>query len=459
MATVTRENMGTLHEKVLVKLVKEDYMPSFEKTLKQYAKTANVPGFRKGMVPAGMIRKMYGQSVFGDEVVRTAGKALEDYLKGEQVAIFAQPMILPSEQPLRLDMNNAADMDFAFEIGLKPEFEVTPLKAKNKLTRYKISVGDKMVNDEVERITRKYGKVEDQETIANANDIIYSTYQACDAEGNVNADAKVMEDTVTLEKVPAKLKEMLKGKKAQDTLVFRPMDVCTTEELEGFLKDPLKQSAEAATEHFKLTITKIGLLIPRELDAELYAQVFPNALITDEKGFKEAIKTELGREYERVSRDRMHNEIYEMLVHNTHFSLPVPFLKRWMKDGGEKPKSSEEVEHEYGSFEHQLRWTLISDKLLQEYGISVNREEVNADIKTRVLAYFGMDSDEEAPWIDGYMAKVAKDEKTIDETYRRLLFEKLFTQLETKFDVEERQVEEEEFYKLPDAHAAHHHHH
>ncbi len=459
MATVTRENMGTLHDKVTVKLVKEDYLPSFEKTLKQYAKSANVPGFRKGMVPAGMVRKMYGQAVFGDEVVRAAGKQLDDYLKNEQVAIFAQPMILPNESPMRLDMNATNNVDFSFEIGLKPEFEITPLKEKTSLTKYKVAVGDKMVDDEVERVKRKYGKVEDQETISSKDDIIYCTYENCDAEGKVYPDAHTVEDTVLFEKMPVKLQEMLKGKKAQDTLVIRPMDVCTTEELEAFLKDPLKRGPEAASLHYKLTITKIGLLIARELDAELYAQVFPNAEINDEATFKELIRKELSREYERVAKDRLQNEIYELLVHNTHFSLPVPFLKRWMREGGEKPKGNEEVEQEYGSFEHQLRWTLISDKLIQELGISVSRDEVNFDIKKRVLEYFGMAPDEEASWMDSYMAKVAKDEKTIDETYRRLLFEKLFSQLETKFDLHEKEVGEEEFYKLPDAHAAHHHHH
>ena len=459
MATITRENLGTLHDKVIVKLEKGDYLPSFEKTLKQYAKTANVPGFRKGMVPTGMVRKMYGQAVFGDEVVRAAGQRLENYLKNEKLSIFAQPMILPGESPMKLDMNTTDDVDFAFEIGLKPEFEITPLTSKASLTRYKITVGEKMVDDEVERIKSKYGKLEDQETISSKDEIIYSTYEQCDADGKVYPDAHTVDQTALLEKMPVALQEMLKGKKAQDTLVIRPMDVCTPEELEAFLKDPLKRGPEAGSLHYMLTITKIALLIPRQLDAELYGEVFPNALVTDEKTFRDLIRTELSREYDRVSRDRMHNEIYEMLVHNTHFSLPVSFLKRWMQEGGEKPKSNEEVEHEYGSFEHQLRWTLISDKLINELGISVTRDDVNLDIKTRVLQYFGMEADEDAPWIDGYMAKVAKDDKTIDETYRRLLFEKLFVALESKFDVTEKEVAEEEFFKLPDAHAAHHHHH
>jgi trigger factor len=252
---------------------------------------------------------------------------------------------------------------------------------------------------------------------------------------------------------------MLQGKKATDTLVFRPADVCSADELASFMKDPLKQGPEAADNYYKLTITKVGLLIPRDLDAELYAQVFPNKEVADENAFKALIREELSREYDRVSRDRLHNEMYELLVHNTAFQLPVPFLKRWMREGGEKPKGAEEVEQEFGSFEHQLRWTLISDELIKNLGVQVTRDEVNADIKKRVLEYFGMAADDEAPWMDSYMQKVAKDEKTLDETYRRLLFERLFTALESSFDLVEKDIAEEDFYKLPDAHATHHHHH
>ncbi|MBS1688293.1 MAG: trigger factor, partial [Bacteroidetes bacterium] len=419
MATVTRENIGTLHEKITVKLVKEDYLPSFEKSLKQYAKTANVPGFRKGMVPTGILRKMYGQSIFGDEVLRSAGRQLEDYLTNEKVAIFAQPLIISDSAPAQLDMNATSDVDFSFEIGLKPDFEVEALKSNTALTRYKIDVSDKMLEDELDRIVRRYGKVESQETITGKDDILYATYEVSDAEGNVAAESQKVEDTVLVDKLPAKLKEMVMGKKAGDTLVFRPADVCTEEELAAFLKDPLKQGQEAAEWNYKLTITKVGLLIPRELDAELFAQVFPNDEVKDEADFKERIRKELSREFDRLSRERLDNEIFELLVHNTKIELPVAFLRRWLKEGGEKRKTDAEVDNEFGSFEHQLRWTLISDKLIQDYEVSVSREDVNADIKTRVLAYFGMQSDEDAPWLDSYMAKVAKDEKTIDETYRR----------------------------------------
>ncbi len=459
MATVTRENIGNLHDKIVVKLGKDDYMPTFEKSLKQYAKNANVPGFRKGNVPAGMVRKMYGQSIFGDEVLRAAGTKLEEYLKNESVAIFAQPMILPNEQPLKLDMNDPQEVDFSFEIGLKPEIEITPLKSKTALTRYKVIVSDKMIEDEVERIKRRYGNAETQEAVTSKDDIIYSKYERCDADGNVLPESQMVEDTVLLEKLPAKLQDMLMGKKNEETLVIRPSDVCTAEELEGFLKDPLKQGAEAADNYYKLTITRVAKLIPRELDAELFAQLFPNDEIKDEGTFKERIRQELSREYDRVGRERLHNEMYELLVHQTPIQLPVDFLKRWLKEGGEKPKSAAEVENEFGGFDHQLRWTLISDKLIGDNNISVSLEEVKDHVKAQVLGYFGMASDDDAPWLDSYMQKVMKDNKTMDETYRRLLFDKLFQFLETQFSIAEQEISEEEFYKLQDPHAAHHHHH
>ncbi|HXS37182.1 MAG TPA: trigger factor [Flavipsychrobacter sp.] len=458
MATVTRENIGTLHDKITVKLAKEDYWPSFEKSLKQYAKSANVPGFRKGMVPTGMIRKMYGQSIFGDEVLRTASRKLEDYLNTEKMAIFAQPMVLPNEQALHLDVNNPSEVDFSFEVGLKPDFEISSIKDKAHLTRYKIAISDKMLEDELDRIRRRYGKVEDQEAINSKDDILYCTYHASDAEGNVTEDAYKVDDTVVLDKLPAKLQEMLMGKKAEDTVVFRPSDIAEGDDLQSFLKDPIKQGAEAADQYYKLTITKVGLLIPHDLNEELFAQVFQNQEVKDEAEFKELISKELSREYERITRERLQNEIYEFLVHNTPLQLPIPFLKRWLKEGGEKPKSEAEVEKEFPSFDHQLRWTLISDKLISDNQIKVSREEVDQDIKTRVLAYFGMQPGDEAPWMDSYMAKVAKDEKTLDETYRTLLFGKLFQFLETQFNVEEKEVSEEEFFKISSQASEHHHH-
>src|SRR5580765_7140002 len=153
MATVARENIGLLNDKITVKVSKEDYFPTFETKIKEYSKTVNIPGFRKGMVPTGLIKKMYGPSIYQDEVLKTVEKQLYTYLDTEKPEIFAQP--LPLDADIRtLDLNNPAEYEFGFEIGLKPEFELAPLD-KAAVTYQKVKVTDEMVEEEVSRMQKK----------------------------------------------------------------------------------------------------------------------------------------------------------------------------------------------------------------------------------------------------------------------------------------------------------------
>src|SRR5580698_8484426 len=143
MATVTRENISLLNDKITVKIAKDDYFPSFEKALREYGKKANIPGFRKGMVPAGLIKKMYGNSVFTDEVLKTVEKELTTYMSAEKLGIFAQPLPLPENDARQIDINNPADYSFAFEVGLKPSFSLADLPAA-KITRLAVEVTPEM---------------------------------------------------------------------------------------------------------------------------------------------------------------------------------------------------------------------------------------------------------------------------------------------------------------------------
>jgi len=185
MATITRENIALLTDKVIVKLAKEDYLPAFEQSIKKYAKTANLPGFRKGMVPASLVKKMYGQSVFTDEVLRTVEKELNNYMVNEQLDIFAQPLPLESDSRA-VDLNNPNDYSFAFEIGLKPAFDVD---TKNlQLTRYNVQVTDEMVNDEVNRLQTRHGKMTEPETVTSDENILNLEFVETDAQGIVKED-------------------------------------------------------------------------------------------------------------------------------------------------------------------------------------------------------------------------------------------------------------------------------
>jgi len=156
MSTVTRENIGLLNDKIIVKIEKSDYLPSFEKSLKDYGKKANIHGFRKGMVPTSLIKKMYGNSVFTDEVLKTVEKKLTDYMSAEQLEIFAQPLPLPENDASKINFVQPDDYSFAFEVGLKPAFTLPDLSSLTP-TRYQIIVTDEMLKDEIDRLRQKNG--------------------------------------------------------------------------------------------------------------------------------------------------------------------------------------------------------------------------------------------------------------------------------------------------------------
>ncbi|HSF46387.1 MAG TPA: trigger factor, partial [Chitinophagaceae bacterium] len=183
MSTVTRENVAPLNDKITVTVNREDYLPSFEKSLKQFAKNANIPGFRKGMVPAGMVRKMHGPAIFADEVLRSVEKGLMDYLREQKLDIFAQPLPSADNSADQLNMNEPGDYNFSFEIGLKPEFSLD--LASLTMDKYKIEVTDAMIEEEVERLRQRLGKMNEPETVTTEDNVLNVVFEASDADGNV----------------------------------------------------------------------------------------------------------------------------------------------------------------------------------------------------------------------------------------------------------------------------------
>src|SRR5690242_6403690 len=170
MATVTQQDVAPLHKHLNVTINKEDYLPTFEKSLKEYSKKANIPGFRKGMVPAGLIKKMYGSSLFTDEVLKTVDKEVFRFIEEEKLDIFAQP--LPVEMNLnQLDVNNPNNYTFTFEIGMKPDFSLPDL-SQEAVKRYKVTISDDMVNEEVERLRTRYGNMTEPEMVSGDDHVL-----------------------------------------------------------------------------------------------------------------------------------------------------------------------------------------------------------------------------------------------------------------------------------------------
>ena len=275
MATVVKENIGKLHDKLIVKVSKEDYYPSFQKAIKDYSKKANIPGFRKGMVPEGMIKKMYGSSIFYDEVIKAVEKEINEYLKKEKPEIFGQP--LPIETDMKnLDMANPSDYNFPFEIGLKPEVSMNAISAV-KPSLYKVRVTSEMVNEEIEKLITKYGDMKDAETITGAENVLNVIFQESDQEGNPFPEALSKDTSILVKYFAEDFRQRLYGKTKDDFIVLQLKAAFSEKEREWILSDTgLDKNDPSSTEKcFKMTITKIGLIEKKELNEEFFKQVFP----------------------------------------------------------------------------------------------------------------------------------------------------------------------------------------
>ncbi len=454
MATVTRENIGLLNDKIIVKVGKEDYLPTFEKKVKEFSKTANIPGFRKGMVPAGMVKKMYGTSIFTDEILKSVEKELFGYLQTEKPDIFAQPLAMDANIR-KMDFNNPADYEFGFEIGLKPSFEIPALN-KAKLTLHKVKVSDEMVKEEVDRMLIKGGKMTEPEIIDNEENVLNVLFTESDKEGTAVEGGIVKENSVILKYFSAAIQKQLMGKKKDEAVVFQLSKSFADDKLEMMLQDLgfAKDDKDAAKKYFNLSIAKIGLVEKRELNEAFFAEVFPGAGVTIEADFRNKLKEEIEKYWEGQSRNQLHDQLYHFLLDDTKMEFPESFLKRWLQNGGEQQKTPEQAEAEFPVFSGQLKWTLISDKLIKENSLDVTTEELKASMKAEVMNYFGgMSMGDDVSWLDSYVDRMMKDEKQVDASYRRMITEKLFNWAQSQAAPKEKEVTPDELTAMQHNHS------
>lgn len=453
MASVTRENIGLLNDKLTVQLNKEDYYNGFEQSLKKYAKTANIPGFRKGMVPAGLVKKMYGQGVFNDEVLRKVEAELNAYLNKEKLEIFAQPLPLDNDAA-KLDMNNPVAYTFSFEIGLKPDVKVDA--GKINVTRYKINVTDEMVQEEVERLQIRNGKMTEPETVTGDDNVVNVKFIECDQEGNEVEGGISKDNSLLVKYFEAGFRKNLMGKKKDDTLVLQLSKAFEDKEKEAILGD-LGLGKEDGDKYFKILITKVGLVEKAELNEEFFLAVYPNKEIKSEADFRAAVKAEIDAHFDQQSRNQIFDQIYHHLVDHTEMQFPESFLKRWLQTGGEQPKTAEEAEQDYPTFVNQLKWTLVSSQLIQDNKIEVMPDDIRDFAKQQLFSYMGGQLGalgDNQQWVDDYANRMMQDRKFVEDSYHRISTDKMFTALEGQVKAKEESISAEDFAKK-----LHHHHH
>jgi trigger factor len=459
MATVTRENIGLLNDKITVKVEKNDYLPSFEKALKQYGKQANIPGFRKGMVPSSLVKKMYGNSVFTDEVLRSVEKELTTYVTNEKLEIFAQPLPIGENDTRNIDMSNPSEYAFAFEVGLKPGFNIADL-SKAHLTRYKIMVTDEMVNSEIERLQIRHGKMTDPEEVTGDNNILNVTFTETDADGNAIENGIVKDNSLLVKYFSESFRKNWIGKKKDDFIVLQLSAAFDEKEKEWILADLgfAKDDKTAEEKYFKLLITKLGFVEKPELNEEFFKTIFPSKEIKIEEEFCNAVKEEIQHTWDVQTKNQLQHSIYHVLLDDTKIEFPESFLKRWLATSTEKPKELEEVENEFPVFTNQLKWTLILDKITRENNIDISADDIKIFAKHQLFNYMGGQIvDENQPWVTDYINRMAQDKRFVEDAVHRIQTDKALNWAETQTNPEVKELSREDFEAMQNEHQHHHH--
>jgi len=452
MATVTRENIGLLNDKLTVRISKEDYLQNFETSLKKQAQKASMPGFRKGMVPAGLIKKMYGQSVFTEEVIRLAEKQLVDYLTTEKLDIFAQPLPLESDS-LKLDVNNPTDYDFAFEVGLKPTITIDA--SKFNVVRYVINVENISVEDELDRLRTRNGKMTEPETVTSDDNVLNVLFTETDENGIVVENGITKTNSLLVKYFTETFKPNLLGKKNEDVIALQLDKAFQEKELDYILQD-LGLEKTNASKHFNITITKVGYVEKADLNEEFFLAAFPNSEIKTLEEAKAAIKEAIATGYAAQSRNQLHDQLYHQLIDNTATEFPEAFLKRFLQSDREHPKTAAEVEAELPSYLTAYKWSLIINKITKDNNLRVMPEDIKALAKNQLFSYMGGMNmmGENQQWADDYANRMMNDKKFVDEAYHNIINDQVFSLLESQVNANEESISYDDFAKK-----LHHHHH
>jgi trigger factor len=299
------------------------------------------------------------------------------------------------------------------------------------------------------------GKVNEPETVTTEENVLNVKFEASDPSGAVAEGTPAKENSLLVKYFTEGFRKKLMGLKKEDSLIIQLETAFDEKERDWLISDLGldKDDPSSIKQYFKMTIVKVGLIEKRDLDETFFKEVYPAKDIKTEEEFRDEIKSEIRQYWDTQSKNHLQHEIYHVLTEQTRMEFPETFLRRWMMEGGEKPKTENEVDAEFPTFKNQLKWTLVSDKIVNDQNLEVSREEVVQQMKMQVMSYFGsMSLDGNLDWLDSYIEKMMKDEQQVDSTYRRVITEKIFTWAETQVVQEEKAISVDDFTKLMKEH-------
>ncbi len=434
---ITRENIDELNAVVKVDIEKNDYSDKVEKILSDYRKNANIPGFRKGHVPMGMIKKQYGKAVLIDEVNKLLQETIGKYLVDEKLDVLGNPLPRPQDD---LDWNSD-DYSFEFELGLAPKFEVN-LNAKKPITQYKIVADDKMLDDQVVNIQKQYGKLVSKTEVAEADEITGTFFNEEHAIDNTA--------TLTLDKLKGKanVKKFI-GAKVDDIITLKTKSLFNETHDAAALLKLSNEDVENLNTEVTFTITEVNTRELAELDQELFDKLYGKDTIKSVTELKDKIKADAEKQFEQQADQKLLNDVTEHLIENTKFDLPATFLQKWIQNTGEKPLTEEEAKEEYEKSEKGMRYQLIESRIMADHKLDVNFEDIKSFSKDMIrtqMAQFGQTNPTDEQ-LEDISQRVLSNQDEVKRLSEQVTSQKLLNFYKENVNTKQKELSYEKFVK------------
>jgi trigger factor len=374
---IKTEQTGSNQMGLIIEINATDYNPLVEKGIKDFRQKASVPGFRPGMVPVGMVKKMHGPAIKADEVNKIVVDELHKYLTDNKISYLGEPILNHEKSTVDFEKENA-DFSFYFEIGIQPKIDLTGVKL-DIITEYEVEPAEEDLKKEMDYLTRQYGTLSEPETVGD-DDLVY---------GNITRasepEVEPFESTIFLQAIEGKkIKKDFIGKKATDVLAFDLKKAFGDKpnEIAKALKIKVEE-VETADTNITFQITRISRITPSEINEELFAKVFQGEDVKTEEEFMSKIKLQMGAQYAETTRQKFMNDAIAELIKKVDIDVPHDFMKKWLLESNHEA-TAEMLEAEYDKALDSIKWQLIENKLVEENNIQITRQ----DIKEFIMDFF-----------------------------------------------------------------------
>jgi trigger factor len=444
---ILREDVDALNAVLRVQISPEDYQSKVKNELEKYRKSAKVPGFRPGHVPAGLIQKQYGKSVLAETLNKLANDGLYNFITENKLDILGNP--IPKEDSETIgDFDKPADFEFSFEIGFAPSFDLGIVGKSFDFPTVKVD--DTLINKQIEDLQRRYGKLASVEE-AGDKDIVLGKFEEIAEDGSVKEGGITHSTTISLEFLDNKdASKLLSGKKVNETFELAPSLVSKNDADKAAMLGVKEDELTTIGNSFQFTISDIKRMELAELNEELFGKLFMDGEVTSIEDLKKRIASDLATMFVADSDRILTRDVYNFLLEETKMEFPTTFLKRWIKLSSEKPVTEDEIENEFDVYLKSLKWQLIQTKIFKDNNIQLTQEEVINHTKNLLVgnyAQYGIPAPDDAELTETAI-RLLKNKEQANGIYDRLAEEKLTGFFKSNVKMNNKEVSYDEFVEI-----------